>query len=241
MKLKLSHPSEYQPGRYRENITPDDSGMNTGLSSEYVTGSNNVTKVKHNNGSHSKREYSANAVVSPHLMGLKQFVKKRTKEVSPIQREENNFLLNSGTSLFDSSQSNQYGSRDLRVNQHDSNPMKIIEESDVPQTTEETKEVNCIDLSDEICSEEKDDSNASSSNSEDECKPDDENVEMERVMKMNFYKFKSNNQNGIVGMCQKVKNNRIKSPQNPKMSSVSNRKNMSKDRYSSFVNKSINS
>jgi hypothetical protein len=94
-------------------------------------------------------------------MNLNSLIQKqRKKEVSPIQREDTNHLMNSGTDLFDSSMthtsiSNQLTNRDFQINSK--SQMKIIEESEFPQTTEETKELvedsNDIELTNNSCEE----------------------------------------------------------------------------------------
>lgn len=122
--------------------------------------------------------------------------------------------MNSKTSLFDTS-SNQFTTRENRNFKND-----IMEETDRYQhSSEETKDVvyttddmdaPLVSLSIDEFSESKNYIPTGSA-SDDEAKPEDENIEMERVMKMNFYKFKSKNQNGIVGMCQKIKK-RMQSP-----------------------------
>lgn len=205
---------------------------------------NNCTSVKNN--LYTKHNYnSQNPVVSSHLMGLNNLMKRRNKEVSPIQREDMTCLMNSGTSLFDTSQSNQLTNRDLHISKS-RQPQHLIESSDYPKATE-TKESNdtsskdLLSLSVDEFSDEKNDIMLSNT-SDDELKQVDEEIEMKRILKMNFYRFKSHNQNGIVGMCQNVKEKRMKSPTNPKIASLGVKgDNIMKDKYKSFLNKSINS
>ena len=159
-------------------------------------GSKNRKEFKHNN-----------PVISSHLMGLNKLVRKKNNEVSPIQREETTWLLNSATSLFDTSQSNLQNYEQIVQT---SRPGKEVN-NNLLLTTEETKEsgynsneVDVLTLSADDFSQDKT-SNIQPNISDEDFKLCEEDIEMERVMKMNFYKFKSQNQNGIVGMCQKVK------------------------------------
>jgi len=151
-------------------------------------------------------------VVSQHLLGLNNRVLR--KEVSPIHREDATLLLNSASSLFESAVSNQQTQRELRVK----SIQKQVENSNNNQNTIDTKqsgkssdEADLLSMSIDEFSEEKHDV-VVSSNSEGEQEEDD-NIEMKRIMKMNFYQFKGKDHNGIVGMCQNIKN-RGKSPNN---------------------------
>ena len=83
-------------------------------------------------------------------------------------------------------------------------------------------------LQSEISQNEENDSNLQSEEFTHE-----ENIEMQRIMKMNFYQFKSKEHNGIVGMCQDIKN-RGKSPSTSNLKSL----NTSSQPY---LNKSLNS
>lgn len=117
--------------------------------------------------------------------------------------------MNSATSLFDTSQSNPRTNRE-RVIQARA-PVRELPPN-CRTTTEETKEsgdntydIDLLSLSVDEFSEVKNENVLSTNSEEDDMKIGDEEIEMERVMKMNFYQFRSQNQNGIVGMCQKIK------------------------------------
>lgn len=198
------------------------------------------------NNHHANHNYNShNPVVSSHLMGLNNLMKRRNKEVSPIQREEMTCLMNSGTSLFDTSQSNQLTNRDLHMSKS-RQPQHLMESSDYPKATEtresnDTSSKDMLTLSVDEFSDEKNDI-VLSNTSDDDLKQVDEEIEMKRILKMNFYQFKSHNQNGIVGMCQNVKEKRMKSPTNPKLASLGAKGDkIMNDKYKSFLNKSINS
>lgn len=103
------------------------------------------------------------------------------------------------------------------------------------QITEETKEFTSTKELDIMTLTEENPSDQGSSNTDEDDRVD-ENIEMERVMKMNFYKFKAKDHKGIVGMCQKVK--RGKSPENQVKGLTGRNQNQ---KYKSFLNKSINS
>jgi hypothetical protein len=166
--------------------------------------------------------------VSSHLMGLNKLVKRKG---SPVHGEESNYLMNSGNSMFDTSQPNYLTARENRK-LYDS---KIMEEESSLRNSEDYKD-SCKELvassSDELFD------TKSQNDSEEDDQHIDENIEMERIAKMNFYTFKSYNQKGIVGMCQDLNETRIKSPavnricqQSPDM----------KNKYKSFLNKSVSS
>lgn len=190
--------------------------------------------------SKARKEFrSNNPIISSHLMGLNKLVRRKNNEVSPIQRDETTWLLNSATSLFDTSQSNLQNQD--QVVQTSRGGMDT--RNNWLLTTEETKEsgynsgeVDMLTLSADEFSQDK----TCNLQQEDEWfNMWDEDIEMERVMKMNFYKFKSQNQNGIVGMWQKIQGN--KSPKKSKLWINNSNEYSDKDKYDSFLNKSLNS
>lgn len=179
-----------------------------------------------------KRNGMGDHLVSSHLMGLNKLMKRK---VSPIHREDSNYLMNSGNSLFESSQSNHLTNR----GHHKVYDSRIMEEESNFRTTEEAKDCykELMSLSIEELSE-----NKKSNDSEEDELHIDENIEMERIAKMNFYAFKSSNNKGIVGMCQDINKTRIKSPANDRLSHLSPNMNASmNNKYKSFMNKSISS
>jgi hypothetical protein len=178
--------------------------------------------------------------VSSHLMGLNKLVKRIG---SPVHREDINYLMNSGNSMFDTSQPTYLTARENRK-LYDS---KIMEEESSLRNSEDYKE-NCKELATLSCDELFD--TKSQNDSEEDDQHIDENIEMERIAKMNFYTFKSYNQKGIVGMCQDLNETRIKSPAVNRIKSPAgirichqspDMKESMKNKYKSFLDKSVNS
>mmetsp|Transcript_29025 Transcript_29025/g.25667 ORF Transcript_29025/g.25667 Transcript_29025/m.25667 type:complete len:126 (+) Transcript_29025:475-852(+) len=114
--------------------------------------------------------------------------------------------MNSRTSLFDSSQSQQLTYRNNYQGDTQHNILEVEENSNYPNAVGEMKENSkeMITLTMDEGSIEKP-SIESILTEEQEDQLLDENIEMERIAKMNFYAFKSPNQKGIVGMCQDIK------------------------------------
>lgn len=168
---------------------------------------------------YTQRAYSSRGPqISSHLVGLNSLMKRK---VSPIHRDEVNRLMTSGNSVFEPPKA--------QTGRH------ILEESsNFINTSEEMKETSNdkMTLTNEEGSQELPEDTTLSEDDQ----PVDENIEMERIGKMNFYAFKSNSKEGIVGMCQDIK--KSKSPhKKPKLSSKPGN-NMS-TKYKSFLNKSM--
>lgn len=201
---------------------------------QYDTADENISSGDEN--LYSKEEYGCHKIpnpihtyntnrpmISPHLVGLGTKVRK---EVSPIQRHEDMYLMNSSASLFDSHASHMQNSH----MEHDINDPKstgkfrnlftreanfATEKKYINQNCEsEVEEVP--DLTLEESSEQVVHHDRNNSQRSDEIIQNDEGIEMERIMKMNFYQFKSKDHNGIVGMCQNIKNGN-KSPNSSSM------------------------
>ena len=171
--------------------------------------SNNTTRSKLNYcGSQTRKEFRENNLaVTSHVKGQHKQKRNKNKEVSPIQKDDTMCLINSGNSLFDSSQSNhpinhEYFTKTKKRNLEFNKKQMLNEEiKDIEYDTNEGDELS---LSIDEASEDKS-NNILLTYSDEDVKAVDEEIEMERVMKMNFYKFSSQNQNGIIGMCQKIK------------------------------------
>ena len=140
------------------------------------------------------------------MKGLNKQVRNKNNEVSSIHRDDTMCLINSANSLFDSNQSNHQTNQEYFTKQSKSN--KKMQEQRFNQEAKEseydTNEGDVLSLSIDEASEDK--NNILLTYSDEDVKAVDEDIEMERVMKMNFYKFSSQNQNGIIGMWQKIKN-----------------------------------
>lgn len=105
----------------------------------------------------------------------------------------------------------------------------------IKESEYDSNDADLLSMSIDEISDEK--SNIQLTYSDEDVKAVDEEIEMERIMKMNFYKFKSQNQNGIIGMCQKIKNKKL--PISTMQSHNNSKEYSDKDKYKSFLNKNI--
>lgn len=225
---------DFQPPYWQEQCTLEDNRYNLDTPTEEITSLyNRKRKITSNKKEmFTQRNYSTRAQpVSSHLMGLNNLMKR---EVSQINKNDPDFLKNSNGSLFDSTVSQNF----ILKNAHQSDTRLNIleEESNYLQTAEELKESTqeMITLTMDEYSQEKPSIEDTISEDEEQI---DENIDMERIAKMNFYSFKANNQKGIVGMWQNIK--KAKSPN--KKSGICYKKESSMNgKYKSFLNKSVN-
>ncbi|CAI2383141.1 unnamed protein product [Moneuplotes crassus] len=172
-----------------------------------------------------QRSYSNRGpLVSSHLTGLNKLLKRK---VSPIQRDESNQLMTSGHSLFEFCEGKKARNHKRRE--------AYEEDSQVLQPYETLRDATGEKITLTVDEQTMEYQPESSTISEDDQQMD-ENIEMERIAKMNFYAFKSNEKEGIVAMPQEIK--RAKSPKNNQLSI--RKESRMNNKYKSFLNKSVN-